>query len=676
VVATWSVWAWRGGGTLPRSWAGLGIFLVLLLALGVALARPPRWHLTRLRAGTLALLGAFVCFGFLSILWADFRGDALTGAGMTLVYAVCFTAFCLWPFTPRAANAVLALLVAGFSIMAIISLLRPVLAENPGRYFEEGRLLGTIDYANADAALWTLAFFPAVHLGSMRPAHPVARATALAAATLLLAVSVLAQSRGWLFLLPVGIAVFVALARERLRTMLGLAIAAAATAATLPQLIDVYQRAGAERESAIDRAAVFVLVACLVTSGVGALWGALDRRIEVPVSARRALGGAAVALAVVALGAGALAASQAVDDPRSWIEAKWNDFTRGFEVNEGEQSSRFTGSLGTNRYQIWKVAWNEFRDHPVVGIGADNFAAPYLEQRPATFSGEPRYPHSIPLRLLSQLGVIGTVLFTSAVGCAVALAVRRRNRLPPTGGGTVAAALTVFGYWLLQGSVDVFWETPALAATAFGMLGLASSVEPPEAFVATGSMPPARRPGRRGAHALAAAIGVAVLAAAGVALGMPLLADAYARAGSAVWQEDLAEAYDRLDTAARLDPFSADALLIEGSLALRVGDDTQARRAFGRALEREPRNWYAYAELCLLASTRGDYATAERTIGAARRLNPKDSVLEIVERLVAARAPVDASLVNDLYRRRLNRFEAQDLINRFFQVPPFTDAGA
>ncbi len=153
--------------------------------------------------------------------------------------------------------------------------------------------------------------------------------------------------------------------------------------------------------------------------------------------------------------------------------------------------SRLVSGLGSNRYDFYRVALDEFLAHPLVGIGADNFQQQYLRHG---HSGEtPHYPHSVELRTLSQTGVIGTLLALLGLGAALLAAMRARAAPDRLGAGVAAAALAGFGYWVVHGSVDWFWEFAGLGAPAFAMLGLSCALSAPRDAAAT---PPAR-----GAHA-------------------------------------------------------------------------------------------------------------------------------------------------------------------------------
>ena len=210
----------------------------------------------------------------------------------------------------------------------------------------------------------------------------------------------------------------------------------------------------------------------LVLFTVGVLWSAGRLADKVPRSVQLGLTAVVVAACLAGAGVVGVAAATRVDDPGAWIRDRWDDFAGG--AARDDEGSRFTGSLSSGRYAEWKVAWAEFLAHPVVGIGSDNYAAAYLERREDN-SREPRYPHSIELRMLSQLGVVGTALFAAFIAAAVWLALSRRRRLDAISGGAIGAAIMVFAYWVLYGSQDWFWEIPALAGPALGLLGLAGA---------------------------------------------------------------------------------------------------------------------------------------------------------------------------------------------------------
>src|SRR4029078_13672948 len=87
-------------------------------------------------------------------------------------------------------------------------------------------------------------------------------------------------------------------------------------------------------------------------------------------------------------------------------------------------------NLGSNRYDFWRVALSTAEDHPIVGVGAGNFARQYLQQRHS--KEQPQYPHSIEMNVVSQTGAIGSLLFLLFIGLAARAFIRARNADPHT----------------------------------------------------------------------------------------------------------------------------------------------------------------------------------------------------------------------------------------------------
>jgi hypothetical protein len=671
-------WIWWEPSLSPTRWGSLGTVAVLLLAVGLNALGARAAAPSSARLVMIGALLAFVAWSFASILWADSRNSAWTGADKTLIYAASFLLLSLWPWDDRDLILILGVFSAAIAGSGAAAVAQFGFAHEPGALLEDGRLIYPMGYANSNAAVWMLGALPAVYLAASRIVPPLLRGVAAAAAVALVELAVLAQSRGWLFVLPFAVALCVLLVRERLRLLVALAVTGLATLAVLRQLLDVYDRAvaGDRIEPAVDRAAILVGISALVAGLVVAGWAVADRRVEVPLVVRRALGGALVAIVTVGVVTGGVLLALEADDPGSAISEHWHDFTRGYST--GSEGSRFTGSLGTDRYQQWRIAWSEFVDHPATGIGADNFAVPYLLHREDNVH-EPFFPHSTPLRLLSQLGVVGTALFVVFAVLAVRLALRRRARGGASVAGSAGVALAVFGYWLMHGSLDVFWEVPTLAAPAFGLLGLAAAPLPDDALQAapareTDPVSPRQLPGV--ARPAAIAVAAVVIAGACASLVLPWLSASYASSGAAVWREDRELAYSRLERAADLNPLNAQPLVRKGLIAAALGDDEEARRSFERALEREPKGWYPYVQLALIAVDAGDEEEAARYVSRARALNPQDPVLRIFDELLAAGAPIDRDLINRLYNERLNRQSYAFLTTRYIQVPPFTEEGS
>jgi hypothetical protein len=294
-------------------------------------------------------------------------------------------------------------------------------------------------------------------------------------------------------------------------------------------------------------------------------------------------------------------------------------------------ASRF-GAVGSNRPDFWRVSLDAVRAHPLEGLGQDNWGNYYLKHRRSP--EQPRWTHSIELRLLAHTGIVGFVLFAAFLVAALWAVLRRPWRgLADRGLATVALLPLVV--WLIHGSVDWFWEIPALSGPALALLGLACSLARRPAPV------PARERRATGwSRALvgAAAAGVTLVAAA--ALTFPYLADREVATASQAWVDDPQGAFRALHRAARLDRLSAEAPLTEGVIALHLGRHDRALASLDEAIGRDASNWFAYFARGLAASAAGRRDLARRSFAQARVLDPDEPLVRLALERVGTSAPL------------------------------------
>ena len=143
-----------------------------------------------------------------------------------------------------------------------------------------------------------------------------------------------------------------------------------------------------------------------------------DRRLV-----HRLTAAAAIAALVAVVAAGLAAAG----NPVHRLEHAWHSFKGGYGEGGG---NRLLSGLGSNRYDFYRVALDEFRAHPLAGIGVDNYSSSSTCAR-ASSEETPRYPHSVELRTLSQTGLIGALLALVGLGAALIAAPARRPRARP-----------------------------------------------------------------------------------------------------------------------------------------------------------------------------------------------------------------------------------------------------
>jgi O-antigen ligase len=630
-------------GYYPDHWYPAALFMLGLLVVGLAALPRGRPAAPGVRVACAGLVG-YAAWSYLSILWAHQQGDAWDGANRTALYAIVFALFALWPVPARTA----AVLVGGFALaiagVGLVELLGAAGSSHPASYFIDGRFASPTGYANANAALWSSAFWPCVVLGSRRQASPLARGVLIGAAVLLGGLALLGQSRGWLFALPVVAAIFLVATPQRVRTSLTLLLAGAGVAVTLPAVLGVYDKSGSALSHSMESAARAILLAAVVAGILAALAALPDRRRRLSGVGGRRLGAALLAAAVLAAGVGMVVYVAERGSPFTDVAHAWNQFKTKGTPHGGTNR---LGRLGSHRYDFWRVALSRFEHAPLVGIGADNYQQDYLLYGKSAET--PLYPHSVELRTLSQTGLIGALLLVTAGAAGLVAAARARRRRSGWGAAAAAAGVGAFTYWLVHGSVDWLWEFPALGAAAFALLGLAAGLAP-RALGAARASSRAFVAGR-----IPAAVAVVVATAMVLSLGAPWLADRYVRQAAAIYRAFPQRAFDKLDTASALNPLSPVPKLYAGVIALRLGRTGTAERYFREVLQRDPRDAYSYLELGSLAVNSGRRAEGLRLLARAAALEPRVEMAAVALRRARSGRRIDIAGMNEALRRRTKR---------------------
>ena len=401
--------AWLETGSIDAAdWLLYAIFAALLLALvfisGSAIA-PSRLALVGLGA-----LTGFAAWQAISAAWSPLPSLARDDALLTLFYV---TALSIGLFTIRTRlDGVIATsaVAAGTGTLAVATGLAVRYGSDPGRYLVgDGRLAWPITYPNAAAAMFLVGLWPALLVAAQRRLPVLVRGLALGSAAAVLAAWLMTQSKGGGIALAVSAVVVLAVVPDRLRLLVPILIA---TALVGPQFGPLTASFNANAALAhVGRHAAFTLLwltAAAVVAGV--VYALVDRRVEVPARASRAAGVLALAVVVATVIAVPVAFFASVDHPGGYFGDRWRSFKHAPRDEYGR--THFI-SLGSNRYDFWRVALVEFRDHPLAGIGARGFGPAYLVERR---SGEtPVRAHSIELDALSELGIVGLVLLAAGL---------------------------------------------------------------------------------------------------------------------------------------------------------------------------------------------------------------------------------------------------------------------
>jgi Flp pilus assembly protein TadD len=684
-VGLFVYWGAHGGGYEPTTWEPSA-----LLVLGLLVASAAGLGLGRLRASrplliALVLLTAYVAFSYLSIAWAPSPGDALDGSNRALLFLLLFALFALLPWRNWTALVTLGAFALGIGAIAVVTLARLGDADQIPALFNGTRLDAPVGYVNGSAALLLIAALLSIALAARRELPVLLRGLLLALAAAALQLSVLCESRGWLFALPIVLVVSLVLlpGSERLRFALWALLPFAGSALALPALLDVFTQADAAPTAAAslralvrtsDHAADVALLVCTGVLVAGLALAALDRRTTVPVGVARSanrVGARAALLAVL----GTIAVGFALTDgrPDQKIADYWNR-SNGYQTAV-PGSSRFA-AVGSNRPDFWRVALKAFADRPLGGLGQDNWGAYYLRERRS--NEQPRWTHSFELRLLAHTGLVGFLLFVGFLVSALTAALAGRGRAGRSVAAVAAIALLPLVVWLVHGSVDWFWEIPALSGPVLAFLALGGALtrqlHPPVTPALGTSVPSTedtdaagqaasaseRRPAAatvptgRGRVAMVVGLGaLALLAAAAIAL--PYLAEREVAAASSGWPSDPAGAFARLDRAADLNPLSSRPELVAGVIALELGRSRAAEQRFVRALERDGGDWFAYFGRGLALSALGERARARLQYERARALDPAEPLVREALARVAGRNPLTAQEAFGSLRRDVQR---------------------
>ncbi len=603
------------------TWAPLGLGAVVLL---VMLAFGPPARLTGYGRTAAAGLGLLLALSFASILWAESRDSAWTSANQIAVYAVIF-AIGLLAIRGRPSGRATMLVLGLPALLGALVLAFEFVTGGGGGAFLQGRLDTPMGYINGTAGLFVMGIWPWLGLAETLASRWL-RAAAISAAALIASTAVLTQSRAIVLATAATIVLVLIAAPGRTRRGVNLLIVLAAVAAAAHWTLSVYSSTGpgqlpAPSSTAIRDAGLALLGSAPSASRLKAL---IERSAPSACRARRRerltlqLGRALLAVTSIVVIAGAVA-------ERGRIQTQWHDFTA--LKSENSAANRFLALGGGYRYDLWRIAVDEFAGDPLGGVGAGNYADQYYQRRHQL--EDVTVPHSLELQMLAELGIggaIGLVLFVAPVlGAGLT---RRRTTLAATDPALKIAALGMFTAWLAATSVDWLYNIPALAGMA--MLAAAVLVVPGReryrsSAIGAPDSTPLRR-SRRAQSMLVVTLGVLALVAA--SLGRQYVAMLYSDSGRGLVSNHPVQALRKLRTAEQLDPWSQQTQYAVASAYARLDDYPAARSALLRAEQLEPENYVPPALLGDIATRAGDKRVALAAYRRALRLDPLEPALQ------------------------------------------------
>ena len=541
-----------GGGladvNTPLVWIGAFSLLLAALLAGFRQAR-----IERTAAIFLGCLFGLAVWAGLTTSWSISADRSWTFTNRTLVYA----AFALVGVVvgglvsrERLAEGA-ALLVGGVAAWALLAKCVPALYSDYGRL---ARLRSPLSYWNELALVCTAGVPLALWLGRRRRAAGVVLLYVLVVAVLL------TYSRFGVALACLAAATWVLLDRDRVESLAAAALAGGAGAAAfgIALALPGITKDGQTRSTRAHDGWIFALV---LVAGALLVFFATRFLARHPVAQQRRarveriVGITALVVALVGLAVSIAFAGHI-----------WRDFTNPASAQINQNTTRLLSANSSNRWTWWQEAWHAFTRHPIGGTGAGTFTLTDRMLRRSPITAEE--PHNVPLQFLSEMGIVGLLLYLGVAAAALRGVARVR-------GDPAALALGIaVAVFFAHAIVDFDWN---FVATCGPLLFLAGALLARPHAAEQRSV---RRP--------LTAIGAAAFALAGIySLAAPWLA-----------QRDLpATSLAQAKRAHSYDPLSVNALTDWAAYEDAAGHAARAAELYREAVAREPENAQTWYEL-------------------------------------------------------------------------------
>jgi O-Antigen ligase len=605
------------------------------------------------------LLLAFAALSALSVVWSVQPDASWQNAGLMFAYSAVFGAAVA---LARAAPARWPAVIGGVTLAAVVvcgyALLTKVFPSPLDAHDIYARLQAPYGYWNATGLTAAMGVIGCMWLGARRRGHALLSALAYPAMGLLLVTLMLAYSRGALFALALGMALWFAVVPLRLRgaaVLLTSALAAGLVVAwdfsrhaLSTESVALHARVIAGRQLGVLLVAMLVLLAIV---GV-AIGFCTSRR---PLSRVTRGNAGAVLLSILVLAVIAFAGALAVSHRgfTGSISHGFHSLTNTHAAVPANTPGRLT-AIGSVRAVYWNEALQVFQAHPALGTGARSYGTARLRYR--TEDLEANDAHGFVVQTLADLGLVGLAIALALLLTWMAAAGRSTHpfnrrwtswrELTRTGWQgfgwhpvedrgelgeqraysperigmlSMLCLVVVFG---VHSTIDWTWFVPGDACVALLCAGWLAGRGPLLDHPGTLRLPaslPEVGPLRIG---IAAAVVVAALLAAWAQWQPQRSADASQEA-LALSARAPAAARAAAQNAVDYDPVSAEALFTLSTIQQHAGERALARATLVRTVHLQPSNpqtWKALGEYDLRT---GNYTAALNELRATVYLNPE-----------------------------------------------------
>lgn len=618
--------AFSGGGYDPIVRGQTGIVVWWLVLVGGALGTVVVGG-GRLAWGGVALLGAFTVWTAVGLTWTESTERTVTEIARVAALLGVFLLALASQRRVAARHAIngAACAIAVVAAAAVLSRLKPDLfgPQELDAIFPTSRrrLSFPLGYWNLLAGLAVMGV-PLLLAAAGGARTTVGRALATAAVPVVVLCIFLTVSRGAVGGIAVAVALYLALAPDRL-PKLGNALVAGAGSLVLCLAADNREalKEGLADAAARQQGSSLLGLCILVCVGVALLAAGValaDRHATRPrwsVPSRRVAG--VLAAVALVIGAGAFVAA----DGPGRVSDRVTEFKAASPAGAGSFDNavtRLQNVNGNGRYQFWQSARRAEETAPLTGIGPGTFE--YWWARDGTIDGGfVRDAHSLWFQTLGETGIVGLGLIAGFFGLAlIGGAVRTLRARDPEHRIALAAAVAGVGGFVACASIEWAWQMTVLPVAALGLVAVALA----------GREEPRLLPRPEPAPPVPARAGLAVLAAVAIAaVGIPTAAASDLRDSQVQAADgDLTAALDRAASAADLQPYSASAQLQEALVLERVRQFPAAVAAATRATEKEPTNWRTWVVRSRLEARAGNGGASLRSYERARSLNPRSAL--------------------------------------------------
>lgn len=574
------------GGYFATSWGWTG--LALAWAIGIAVVvRGTVDALPRLAGAFLATVAGVVVWVLGSSLWSIAPWESVLEAERTLVYLLG-TAFVLVT-ARRRVGAMYGGILFAVVLVSSYGLGTRLFPDRLGVFDPVAgyRLAEPIGYWNGLAIFAAMGVLLAAGLaaGAERTAT---RAAAAAALPLLVLTQYFTFSRASWIALGAGLAVMVALAPRKLRSTTailalaipsGLAVLVASRQTSLTHIgasLPVTAHAGHRVALALVG-----LAAVSAATAVGFGWAVrtvqIDRRVRLAyITVLVTITIAAASTAMAAAGSPISVTKRAYDSftspPPAWVPPEQRAGT-----NLDQRLFSFSGS---GRALLWRVAWDDYRAHPVLGSGAGTFQRAWVRSPKSNFNVHDA--HGLYVETLAELGPIGLVLVLLLFALPLVAAWRARTSVFAVG---AAGAYVAF---FIHAGVDWDWELSGVTLTA----------------ICCGALLVAMRSGGGiSRRTIRPALCLALLAPLAVFALVALIGNnALAGSQSALQDNNWVRAQQLARRAAIWMPWSPSPWTALGEAQLAGGSTADAHASFRRAISHGDADWEAWLGLARTSS--------------------------------------------------------------------------